>query len=601
MVMSHFEIVRNMMDKIIVFSTLFVLFVLFAWGRLRYDLVALLGSFILVIAGIISPSRAFAGFGHPAVITVAAVLIIGKALENSGLVDILGKWVMKVGKNLVVQILTLSIIVAIASAFINNVGALAIMMPVAIHMAKKSGSSSSSILMPIAFASLLGGMTTLIGTPPNIIIATFRADEVGKAFSMFSFTPVGLGVAIIGILFISLLGWRFLPKRASKKTEEESFNIDDYITELKVTQDSKVVGKTIGEVIKKTKADLHILGLVRNKERIHAPHNNQTLRVRDIIIVQTDTDTLQSFINNTKLELVGDKQFRKDAKGSKDITISEVVVKDNSPLVGRTAANVKMRSTYGINLLAISRRDKRMTTRLDKITFRGGDVLMLQGRAHMIDDVISSIGCLPLVQRGLRIGYQKRIAFGLGIFIASIVLVITGLLQVQIAFSIAAVVMVLSGLLPLKEIYSTIDWPIIVLLGAMIPVGQSLETTGGASLLATQILHLGNNVPPWAILTIILVITMFLSDIINNAATVVLMAPVAMNVAYGLGASLDPFLMAVAVGGSCAFLAPIGHQSNTLVMGPGGYRFSDYWRMGLPLEILIVLVGIPLILLFWPL
>ncbi|MCF7832463.1 MAG: SLC13 family permease [Candidatus Marinimicrobia bacterium] len=589
------------MDKIIVFSTLFVLLGLFAWGRIRHDFVALIGLFILVIAGIISPTEAFTGFGHPAVITVAAVLIIGKALENSGLVDILGKWVLKIGKNLVVQILTLSFLVAIASAFINNVGALAIMMPVAILMAKKSGNSASSILMPIAFASLLGGMTTLIGTPPNIIIATFRAEEVGKAFNMFSYTPVGLGVAIVGVLFISLLGWRLLPKRSSKTSKEELFNIDDYITELKVTKDSKVLGKSIGEVVKKAKSDVHILGLVRNKERIHAPHDKQILKVRDVIIVQTDSDTLKSFIANTQLELLGGRQFRKDATGSKDITISEVVVKDNSPLVGRTATSVKMRSTYGINLLAISRRDKRIASRLDKITFRGGDVLMLQGRTHMIEDVISSIGCLPLVQRGLRIGYQKRIAFSLGIFIAAIVLVLTGLLQVQIAFSIAAVIMVLSGLLPIKEIYSTIDWPIIVLLGAMIPVGQSLETTGGANLIASQILHLGNNVPPWAILTVVLVITMFLSDIINNAATVVLMAPVAMNVAYGLGTSLDPFLMAVAVGGSCAFLTPIGHQSNTLVMGPGGYKFSDYWRMGLPLEILIVLFGVPLILLFWPL
>jgi len=590
-----------MPNQLIVFSTLIVLLGLFAWGRIRHDFVALIGLFILVIAGIISHTEAFTGFGHPAVITVAAVLVIGKALENSGLIDVLGKLVMKVGNNLIVQIVILCSIVAVASALMNNVGALAVMMPVAIHIAKKSGNSPSSLLMPIAFASLLGGMTTLIGTPPNIIVATFRGDEFGKAFGMFSYTPVGFGVAVVGILFISLLGWRLLPKRTSKKSGKELFDIEDYITELKVTKDSKVKGKTLKECIHISKEEMQILGLVRAKKRIHAPGYTETLKTNDIIIIETDAGSLKSIINNTGLKLAGSKQFRKDAEGSKDIELVEAVINDKSSLIGHTAASIKMRSKYGINLLAVARRDKKIRSRLDKIRFKAGDVILLQGRAHMIDDILSTIGVLPLAARELKIGYQKRIAFSVGIFLTSIILVVTRLLPVQIAFSIAAVVMVLSRLLPLKEVYSTIDWPIIVLLGAMIPVGRSLETTGGADLIASQILLMGNLLPAWAILGIILIVTMFLSDIINNAATVVLMAPISINVAYGLGASIDPFLMAVAVGGSCAFLTPIGHQSNTLVMGPGGYKFSDYWRMGLPLEILIVIFGVPLILLFWPL
>ncbi|MFW6159886.1 MAG: SLC13 family permease, partial [Acidobacteriota bacterium] len=268
--------------------------------------------------------------------------------------------------------------------------------------------------------------------------------------------------------------------------------------------------------------------------------------------------------------------------------------------IGQTASSMKMRSRFGINLLAAARKGTKIHRRLDHIVFRAGDVLLLQGREHMINDIISSIGCLPLAPRGLRIGYQKKISLSLAIFAASIVLVVTGLLPVQMAFSMAAVAMVLSGMLPIKEMYSSIDWPVIILLGAMIPVGTAMETTGGANLIATQFLLLGNSIPFWALLTLILVITMFLSDIINNAATVVLMAPIGISLAHGLGVSIDPFLMAIAVGGSCAFLTPIGHQANTLVMGPGGYRFGDYWRMGLPLEILIVLMGVPLILFFWP-
>jgi di/tricarboxylate transporter len=588
-------------DQSIVFITLAVVLVLFIWGRFRHDFVALIGLFILVVAGIVPAEHSFAGFGHPAVITVAAVLIIGKALEYSGVVDVLGKWVMKAGSNLTIQILTLSLLVAVASAFMNNVGALALMMPIAIHMARKSGNPPSLLLMPIAFASLLGGMTTLIGTPPNIIIATFRAQEKGEAFGMFNFAPVGVVIAIVGILFIGLIAWRFLPKRISKKSDKELFEIDDYITEVIVPKKGKVKGLSIAELIELSKADVQILGLVRNNKRIHAPDDDEVIQADDIIILETDTDSLHTFIDDTELELVGGKQFRKDAQGSKDVAISEAIVMANSPLIGQSAAGTKMRSRYGINLLAVARKEERIHRRLDHVIFRTGDVLLLQGRSHMIYDVITSMGFLPLARRGLRIGYKKNIPMSLGIFAASIILVVTGVLPVQVSFTMAAVAMILTGVLPIKEMYTSVDWPVIVLLAAMIPVGEALETTGGAALIAGKIMNLGSQYPGWVMITIILVMTMFLSDIINNAATVVLMAPISISVAKSMGVSVDPFLMAVAIGASCAFLTPIGHQSNTLVMGPGGYRFSDYWRMGLPLEIIIVVIGVPLLMHFWPL
>lgn len=588
------------MDQLIVFITLLLVIFLFAWGRIRHDFVALIALFSLVIFGIVDPDLAFKGFGHPAVITVAAVLIIGKALEHSGLIDLLGKWVMKMGKSLLVQIITLSLLVAVASAFMNNVGALAIMMPVAIHLARKSGHPPSYILMPIAFASLLGGMITLIGTPPNIIIATFRADETGEPFGMFNFAPVGIVLTIAGVLFISLVGWRLLPKRAAKKSDKELFDIDDYITEVEVPKGSKAEGKTIVKLRKMTKVDAQILGLVRNNVRIHAPDPDEILTEKDIIILETDTDDLKAFLEDTGTKLVGGKKFRKDAEGSKNIAINEAVVMADSPLIGRTAASMRMRSRYGINLLAVARREQKIHRRLDHVIFRTGDVLLLQGREHMLFDTITSMGCLPLARRGLRIGYQKKIPMALGIFITSIIMVIAGLLPVQVAFMMAAVAMVLTGILPLKEVYHSVDWPVIVLLGAMIPVGTALETTGGAQSIANAILGLGDNISPWLLLVVVITVTMFLSDIINNAATVVLMAPIAISVAKGSGLSIDPFLMAVAVGGSCAFLTPIGHQSNTLVMGPGGYKFTDYWRMGLPLELIILALGVPAIMWFWP-
>jgi di/tricarboxylate transporter len=589
------------MGYYLVFGTLVLALFLFGWGRIRHDFVALIILSILVIGGIVSPGEAFNGFGHPAVITVAAVLVIGKALEFSGVIDLLGKHIMKMGNNLLLQIFSLSILVAVASAFMNNVGALAIMMPVAIHLARKSGHPPSYILMPIAFASLLGGMTTLIGTPPNIIIATFRGEVTGEAFGMFDYTPIGAALTLAGIAFITLAGWRLIPKRAVKKSDADLFNIEDYITEVKVTAKSRIIGISIPELVQVSKADISVLGLIRNEKRIHAPGPEEVLATGDIIIIETDADNLKTFIDDTGVKLTGGKKFRKDAVGSDKIAITEAIVMTGSALIGQTASSLRMRTRYGINLLAVSRREKQIRQRLDHISFRTGDVILLQGRKHILNDTILLMGCIPLAQRGLRLGYKTKIPLAMGIFAAAIILVVAGLLPVQVAFTLAAITMVFTKVLPVTEFYSGIDWPVIVLLGAMIPVGAALESTGGADLIASAILQASGEIPAFALVTIILLITMLLSGVINNAATVVLMAPIAMGVAHGLNFSIDPFLMAVAIGGSCAFLTPIGHQSNTLVMGPGGYRFTDYTRMGIPLTIIIIIISVPLILLLWPL
>lgn len=588
------------MNQSIVFLTLIIALILFAWGRIRHDFVALIALFLVTITGIVPGNEAFSGFGHPAVITVAAVLIIGRALESSGVVDFLGEVVSKTGNNFSIQMISLCFITAAASAFMNNVGALAIMMPVAIHLARKSGNSPSLILMPLSFSSLLGGMTTMIGTPPNIIIATIRADSIGEPFGMFDFTPVGIFVAVAGVIFVTFIGWRFLPERTGEKSKEDLFKIDDYITEVRVIRESNLRGEAIKDIKKITETEINVLGIVRNKKRIHAPSPSEEMKLNDILIIETDAKDLKAFIEKSGAKLVGGKQFRKDAKGSKDIEIAEAVVMSDSPLIGETAVTTNMRSRYGINLLAVARKEKKIRRRLDHVIFRNGDVVLLQGRSHMLNDTIKSMRFLPLAKRGLRIGYRKKLIPALSIFGLSILTVVSGLLPVQVAFSIAAVAMVLSGILHIKEVYTSVDWPVIVLLGAMIPVGQSLETTGGAAAISAQIIKMGDTLPSWGILAVMMISTMLLSDIINNAATVVIMAPIALGVAAGINASPDTFLMAVAVGGSCAFLTPIGHQSNTLVMGPGGYSFTDYWRMGLPLDILIVLTGIPALIFFWP-
>lgn len=588
------------MDHTIVFITLALSLILFASGRIRHDLVAFIALFILLITGVIEPSEGFRGFGHPAVITVASVLMIGKALEFSGLIDFLGRWVIKIGTGIPTQVFVLSFLVAAASSVMNNVGALAIMMPIAIHLARKSGYPPSYVLMPIAFASLLGGMTTMIGTPSNIIIASFREDATGEPFGMFDFTPVGLSLTLAGLLFITFVGWRMLPKRTAPRQDEDLFNIDDYITEVVVTKGSSVKGKTLREFATATKIEMKILALVRNNKRIHAPSPGEVLKIKDLIVIEIEAGELKTLIEDTGVKLLGGKKFRNEQEGQGNISILEAVVTADSVLVGRSVSEVGLETQYELNLLAIAHREKQMHKRLGDIILQVGDVILVQGREKSMPETLTTLGCLPLAKRDIRIGFKPKFTMALVLFGTAITLVVADVLPVEAAFSMAAVSMVLLGILPLKEMYRSIDWSVIVLLGAMIPVGASLETSGGSAIIASAVTDLGDRVPAWAILTVLMVVTMLITGLVNNAATILLMAPVAIGIASGLGYSADPFLMTVSVGGSSAFLTPVGHQSNTLVMGPGGYRFLDYTWMGLPVSVIVVAVGIPVIMWAFP-
>lgn len=587
------------MDQIIVFGTLFLALVGFVWGRIRYDFIALTALFAVTIFGIIPPDKAFIGFSNAAVITVVAVMIISQGMLASGMIDVVARWLQKAGDRLFLQILALCSITAIASAFINNVGALAIMMPVAIKLARKSGNAPSSILMPLAFSSLMGGMISLIGTPPNIIISSMRQDLTGSGFRIFSFAPVGLTISLVGINFMAFIGWRFIPKRQSEKDEGELFQIEDYITEVQITEESPLIGQSIAELRDSKDFEINILGMIRQNLRIHIPSPAELIAEGDILILEAEMENLKEFIDLSKTKLIGERKFRSDAPGSEDISLREVIVLEGSRLIRRTAAGLHLRSRYGVNLLAIARGQRKMIKRMDHIKFMPGDVLLMQGRRDLLNDSIVNLGCMPISSDEPRLGNPRRIVSALFIFGSAMLSVLTGFLQVQIAFTLAALLFVLTGIISFREVYDKINWPIIVLLGAMIPVGLALEISGGADTIAVQILALGESLPLWQMLAIVMILTMILSDVVNNAATAVLMAPIGIKLAQGMGVSPDVFLMTIAVGASSAFLTPIGHQSNTLVMSPGGYKFSDYWRLGLPIEILIVAISIPIILHYW--
>ena len=587
-------------DQLLIFGVLGLTLLLFISGRWRYDIVSLLALITATVLGLVPWDQAFLGFGHPAVITVAAVLVASRGLLNSGAVDIMAGWLSRAGGSPTRQVASLTGLVTLLSGFMNNVGAMALLLPVSIRMAIKSGNSPSILLMPLAFGSLLGGLITMIGTPPNIIIATFRAESVGEPFGMFDFTPVGLGVAVAGVLFISLLGWRLVPVRKSPSSRERLFEIENYLTEVQVPEGARMAGKTLQEVRESSKAEFQVLGLLSGETRIASPSIFHPLMPGDILLVESEADELKTFLDDTGFQLGEEKKLGEEALSSKDTGIVEAVVKTDSRLLGRTARSVNMRWRYGVNLVGVARHGVQLQKRLGQVQFQAGDVLLLQGPREVLPEVLSTMGCLPLAERGLRLAHPRRIVLSVAIFGSAILAVAIGLLPVQIALVSAAIAMVMGGLLNLREVYTSIDWPVIILLGAMIPVGRALETTGGAGLIAESILAVSGGYTPVVSLAMLLVITMFLSDIVNNAAAAVLMAPIGLGIASFMDLSPDPFLMAVAIGASCAFLTPIGHQSNTLVMGPGGYHFGDYWRMGLPMEIVIAVVSIPLIVIFWP-
>ncbi|WP_252108637.1 MULTISPECIES: SLC13 family permease [unclassified Halomonas] len=593
----------------------------FIWGRFRYDVVALAALLGSVLLGLVPADDAFAGFGHPAVITVAAVLVISRGFERSGVVDIIAAQVMKAGERLLLQLLALVGTVVVLSGVMNNVGALALLLPVAMRLAREHNTSPSLLLMPLAFGSLLGGLTTLIGTPPNIIISTYRGNITGENFSMFSFSPVGVAVALAGLAFIVLLGWRLTPKRNSAAGAADMFDTANYLVELKVSEESKANGLTLQQLRDELDETIPVLAVVRDDNRRAGYSFHGVLKQGDILLLEAGPEELQLLEDKAGLSAVAelkeddreeDEQAAKAAdeasEPSKDEAIDteglqlvEAVVRSGSMMINRSVRQLRLNHQFGLHLVAVARDGGRLKQRLRDIRFQTGDVLLLQGSEKEINDSLSSLGCLPLASRELHLGQPRKLALSLGIFALAIVSMLFDLLPAAVAMSTAALVSLLIGVLPLREGYNAIDGPVIVLLAAMLPVGEALETSGGADIIANSLLYFGADWPVVVSLCGLFLLCMLLSNIVNNAAAALLMAPIAVSLANGFDVALEPFLMAVAVSASSAFLTPIGHQSNTLVLGPGGYRFSDYWKLGLPLSLVVMVTAIPVILLVWPL
>ncbi len=540
------------------FIVLGLLFVMLVWGRIRYDLVAFAALTIAVLSGLVDTEAAFAGFGHPATVIVALVLVVSRGLANSGAVELIARFVVRGGAALSTHISLISVIGAALSALMNNVAALALLMPVDMEAASRAKRSPSLTLMPLSFATILGGMVTLIGTPPNIV------------------------------------------ERRRHNTRQELQDLTGYVAEARVTEGAAVVGNNLDQLDPLAEEyDVAVLGLIRAGRRMSGFARGHVVRAGDFVVIQGGVESMDKFIGAAGLEYAS-AQKSAGVLADNQILV-EVVVPDGARIQGRSAMSLRLAARHNSMLLGVSRQGRQFRERIRKLKIRAGDILLLSGSEDELPDVVGWLGCLPLAERGLVVIQRKKAWLAIGLFAVAIAAATTGMVYLPVALAAAALIYVIAGLVPLSQLYESIEWPVIVLLGSLIPIGIALESSGAAELIAKTIIEWTDGLPIVFILVIIMVVTMTLSDMLNNVATALIAAPIAVELAVRLDVSPDPFLMAVAVAASCAFLTPIGHKNNTIILGPGGYRFGDYWRMGLPLEVLVVAVGVPMILWVWPL
>lgn len=624
-------------DQMLIIAVLLLTMGVFIWGKWRHDLVAMGALLSCVAFGLIPKGDAFGGFGHPAVITVACVLVLGHGLQETGAVDVITRRVLPSTSSTTLSILSLCGLAALLSGFMNNVGALALLMPVGIQIAEKRGLTPGKVLMPLSFASILGGTTTLIGTPPNLIVAGFRSEAGMSSFAMFDFLPVGASLALVGITFVGLIGWRLVPTR--KQQEEGGFDTGAYLSEVHVEEHSKAAGKRLYEVERMLdEADAQVVGLVRYDLQVTAPNPRYILHEGDILVIEAEPEALSSVLADLNLKLEEDVQEEKEKEEEKekdhtaerteqdedksfkkekvrkkekdpkeekttpeDVVIQELVVLPSAMLAGRTATDVSLRTRYGINLLAVSRKGRRSIKRLRSTVIRPGDVLLMRGETQALSSFANHYGCLPLAERDIRMPQKQRALLASVVMAIAIGVAALGMLPVAVSFAIGVLAYIALRIVPLRSVYTAIDWPVIVLLGAMLPVAGAMASTGAADLVANFLIGTIAQEHSVVALTVILASTMLMTDFMNNAATAAVMCPIALSTATQLNVNPDSFLMAVAVGASCAFLTPIGHQNNTLILGPGGFDFGDYWRMGLPTDLLVIGVSVPMLLWVWPL
>jgi di/tricarboxylate transporter len=581
------------------FAIILGMMALFAWDRWRYDIVALAALLAAIAGGVVPMDKAFSGFSNQLLPLIASVLVVSAAIAKTGILEIAMRGLAAHLKSPDMQVFVLCTSVAFLSALVKNVGALAMFLPIAMQMAQREGRSASFLLMPMSFASLLGGTMTLIGTSPNLIAASLRQNLLGAPYAMFDFLPVGLGITLGGLLVLTF-GWRLIPLRKAQAQGQQLFRVEDYFGEARMPAESRFAGGTVAELEKLAQGEMTVEAVIRRNRRLYVSDGAWQFQAGDILVLRCDPQVLARIVAEAGLELVGgldqeDKGSRRD-----DLVTVEGVVMADSLMAGSTPQALRLQERHGVNLLAVSHQGRAQVTRLGQARLQVGDVIALQGYEADIPDALTTLGLLPLAERHLALGKPRQAGLTVALLLAAVILASTEIVPAGVAFTGAAVAIAALRILTLREIYAAIEWPILVLLGALIPIGEGIHATGATDLIAASLSQASAALPPSGLLAGLMIITMIVTPFLHHAAAVIVMAPIAVSLAQKLGLHPDAFLMAVTLGASCDFLSPIGHQCNTLVMGPGGYRFTDYWRLGLPLSILVIVLGVTLIRIFWP-
>ena len=587
-----------MFDQIVILGLLTLMVGLFIWGRWRYDAVSLgvLSSFVLF--GYIQPEKAFSGFSHPAVITVALVLLISKGLERSGFIAVLGRKLQVYANSEIQFMISITFFAAILSSFMNNIGAMAMLLPITLGICQKMNWNPSKFLIPLSFASILGGMNTKIGTPPNIIISEFRNDYVEEDFGFFDFSLAGVPVSFLGILFIVFIGWRLIKLRPISSENNPLIELEDYLVEMVITKNSKLIEKRALDFRQELDTDTALMGQIDENGKKIEIHGNQKLYEGQVLILKINPD----LVADVQQEFGLDIDSENDLTSIEDLGGIEAIIIPKSRLIGRKYQYFKRLIGRELSLLGLWRRGLKFRFRLSNEIFKVGDVLLIANRGEKsnISEKLELAGLMPLWQREFDVARDpSKIFIAFGLFTICLLLVIFDYVPIVVSFLICVIGFVSSKLLTGEGVYRHIDWPVVILLAAMIPIGNTLISYGITESVSSYLADLSTSVDYVWLIVLIMIITMFLSDIINNAATAVIMAPLAVSLADKINQPIEPFLMSVAIGASCAFLSPIGHQCNTLVMAPGNYKFGDYWKVGLPLEILIILISVPAIMFYW--
>ncbi len=585
------------LDQALAFGLMAATVACFVWGKLRYDLVALTALVVGALIGVIPVENMFSGFANELIWIIASALLISTAVARSGVIERALAPALASLKSPALVIPAFTGAVMLLSMLTKNIGALAIVMPVALRHARETGTPQSRLLMPMAFASLLGGLVTLVGTSPNVIVSSVRADLLGQPYHMFDFAPVGLGVCAIGFIFLAIAPHFIRIDREPATNVDAALAETRYVTEFDLAEDSPCIDQVLCDLDGLSKEGLRVIGIINAKGRTKATADT-ILREGDHLIVEGEQDALDRMAAAYKLKLVGERH-RDTGESAEDVRPIEAVVRPESTLVGRSAAQARLYENYGLSLIAVSRSGRRIAQELRALKLAAGDVLILKAEEERAGEAFAELSLLPLTERAVSLG-QKRFGYAPILALLGAVAAVAAGAPLPLAFATAAVAILLLRTMSMTDAYHAVEGPLLVLLAALIPISESISTTGGDRLIASMLSQVMGPMPPFAAVATLVIVAMAVTPFLNNAATVLIMAPIAAAIARALDVNPDPYLMAVAIGAACDFLTPIGHQCNTLVMGPGGYRFFDYWKLGLPLSILVVLTATPLIIMVWP-